>query len=243
MPKLSSLKLHNTYYAVWGGKNGSSIKQTWTDAEKEIRGVKGCKHKKFSKLHQAEEFIRMQELNKKVIETRSSEVNEKGMNVFPSENEIHVYTDGSTRFNGSDNAMGGIGVWFGEDNCLNLSEIVDGGKVTNQRCELTAVIRSIEIVSSNHDVSDSGVDENKKKLIVFTDSMYVVSGMNDYIPNIWSKNDWHNNTVANLDLWKRLLELHNKRGNIEYMWVKGHASNYGNIGADLLARTACDPKK
>lgn len=61
---------------------------------------------------------------------------------------VKVYTDGSCFGNGTSAAVGGIGVAFGIDHFLNLSErLMD--RATNNRAEITAAIRAIEIAMAN----------------------------------------------------------------------------------------------
>ena len=57
----------------------------------------------------------------------------------------------------------------------------------------------------------------------------------------WLKRDWKNSKkepVANRDLWEPFIELVNARGDVEFLWVKGHAGHRLNEAADQLATTA-----
>ena len=80
-------------------------------------------------------------------------------------NVIQVWTDGSSFENGSKNARAGIGVFWKDNDQKNLSEKLPGEQ-TNNRAELYAVIRALEIC------------ENKTKLLeIITDSKYVINAI------------------------------------------------------------------
>jgi len=101
---------------------------------------------------------------------------------------------------------------------------------TNNKMELTASIRALEILKS----SDITVD-------LYTDSKYVIQGINEWIDN-WKAKGWktaNKKPVKNVDLWKRLDAL-NQEFSVNWHWVKGHSDDPGNDMADLLANQAMD---
>ena len=101
---------------------------------------------------------------------------------------------------------------------------------TNNKMELTASIKALEALTS----SDISVD-------LYTDSKYVIQGINEWIDN-WKAKNWKNankKTVKNIELWKRLDEL-NQKFSINWHWVKGHSDDPGNDMADSLANEAMD---
>lgn len=57
-----------------------------------------------------------------------------------------VYTDGACSSNGRVGAAAGIGVYWGEQHVDNVSEPLLNGLPTNNRAELTAVIRAVQTV-------------------------------------------------------------------------------------------------
>lgn len=57
-----------------------------------------------------------------------------------------VYTDGACSSNGRTGAAAGIGVYWGEEHVDNISEPLLNGPPTNNRAELTAVIKAIQMV-------------------------------------------------------------------------------------------------
>lgn len=108
----------------------------------------------------------------------------------------------------------------------------DFDTVTNNIAEIKAVIRSIELVSDREEIN---------RIIIFTDSKYVVQGSLSYRHG-WKKNGWktkNGTPVKNLDLWQRLSDLLDKAETdglkIELNWVKGHADSIGNNIADMYA--------
>jgi ribonuclease HI len=98
---------------------------------------------------------------------------------------------------------------------------------TNNRMELTAVIKALEALKRPCTVT------------VFTDSNYVVQGMTSWIYQ-WLRNKWQNSQkqqVANKDLWEKLLHLSGIH-DIRWMWIKGHNEHAENERCDKLARLA-----
>jgi len=140
--------------------------------------------------------------------------------------KIVIYTDGGCRGNPG---IGGWGVWLrykDHDKKLKGSEL----NTTNNKMELTASIRALEVLNS----SDITVD-------LYTDSKYVIQGINEWIDS-WKAKGWktaNKKPVKNIDLWKRLDAL-NQEFSVNWIWVKGHSDDPGNDMADLLANQAMD---
>ena len=130
---------------------------------------------------------------------------------------ITVYTDGSCLKNPN-----GPGGWaFIVIELDRIWEVSGGDKsTTNNRMELEAAIQTLEFLSSR--------DED---IIIYTDSKYVINGITIWIHN-WIRKDWKK--VKNVDLWKRLYVLNDKR--VEWKWVKGHSGDKYNDRADELAK-------
>ena len=96
--------------------------------------------------------------------------------------------------------------------------------------ELTAAIRALEALKS----IDISVD-------LYTDSKYVIQGINEWIKG-WKSKDWrtaNKKPVKNVELWKQL-DVLNKKYHVNWHWVKGHSDDPGNDMADLLANQAMD---
>jgi ribonuclease HI len=100
---------------------------------------------------------------------------------------------------------------------------------TNQRMELTAVIRAVDAFDG--------------KVHVVSDSTYVVNCFRQRWWAGWRAKGWRNakgEPVANQDLWRPLVALviDERPGEIELEWVKGHGTSVGNNLADRLATEA-----
>lgn len=123
---------------------------------------------------------------------------------------VVIYTDGACSGNPGPGGWGAVLVWNG------VVKEISGGELrtTNQRMELTAVIRALESLKRPCEVT------------VCTDSQYVAGTMT----RGWKRK-------ANLDLWTRLDELC-RMHTVEFEWVQGHAGNNYNERADRLARAA-----
>jgi ribonuclease HI len=133
---------------------------------------------------------------------------------------VEIFTDGACRGNPG---PGGWGVVFryGETE----KEIFGGeAATTNNRMELTAVIRALEAL------------KQPSRVKLYTDSQYVQKGIQEWIHS-WKRNGWKTadkKPVKNKELWVELDELR-KSHDIEWHWVKGHAGHPENERADALA--------
>ena len=100
---------------------------------------------------------------------------------------------------------------------------------TNNRMELTAVIRGLEAL------------KRRCRVVVTTDSRYVQDGITAWIAR-WRRNGWRTadgKPVKNVDLWQRLDDL--VAGHeVQWRWVKGHAGHAENERADRLANRGID---
>ena len=79
-----------------------------------------------------------------------------------------------------------------------------------------------------------------KPVRLYTDSGYVVNGINKGWARSWRKRGWRkadNQPAVNPDLWGELLNL-TADLDITFVWVKGHAGNPMNERCDELAVAA-----
>ena len=130
---------------------------------------------------------------------------------------INIYTDGSAKGNPG---KGGYGVvmLFQE----HRKEISQGFRLTtNNRMELLAVIVGLE-----------SIKKLNEKVIVFSDSKYVVDAVEKKWVFSWEKTNF--NKKKNPDLWIRFLKIYRKH-RVSFIWVKGHANNVENERCDFLA--------
>ncbi|RVC56970.1 ribonuclease HI, partial [Mesorhizobium sp. M4B.F.Ca.ET.088.02.2.1] len=77
-----------------------------------------------------------------------------------------------------------------------------------------------------------------------TDSKYVMDGISKWIHG-WKKNGWKTadkKPVKNCELWQAL-DAANRRHQVTWNWVKGHAGHVENERADELAREGMAPFK
>jgi ribonuclease HI len=139
---------------------------------------------------------------------------------------VVIYTDGACKGNPG---PGGWGAWLRSG--THEKELFGGEPVTtNNRMELTAVIRALEAL------------KGRSRVELYTDSVYVRSGILQWIHN-WKKRGWvtsDKKPVKNDDLWRELDALA-ARHEISWHWVKGHAGDAGNERADALANTGAAP--
>jgi ribonuclease HI len=138
---------------------------------------------------------------------------------------VEIYTDGACRGNP------GPGGWAALLSADGREKEISGAETltTNNRMELTAVIRALEAL------------RRPLKVRVFTDSQYVRKGITEWLAQ-WKKRGWltaDRKPVKNQDLWQRLEELCVAH-DIEWHWVPGHAGVPGNERVDRLANQAIE---
>tara|TARA_B100000886_G_scaffold335699_1_gene293202 strand:- start:344 stop:778 length:435 start_codon:yes stop_codon:yes gene_type:complete len=135
--------------------------------------------------------------------------------------KVTFITDGACSGNPG---PGGWCVIIKKDDKVN--ELFGGDlETTNNKMELTAVIRGFENLNKASEV------------LVKTDSTYVINGITKWLPN-WKAKGWINSAkkpVANKDLWKQLEYLISDH-KVDWLWVKGHSGDDENERADELAR-------
>ena len=150
-------------------------------------------------------------------------------------NIVNVWTDGACQGNQfKSRAKAGVGVWFGHNDSRNISQRLRGSPQTNNRAELTAIVRAIQQFKKTS-------SNPNQVLVVHTDSQYCKNGIESWMKN-WKKNGWKTSSrkpVKNQDLWKQLDEL-KKECNVRFKWVKAHSGIEGNEEADNLAVEGCD---
>ncbi len=144
--------------------------------------------------------------------------------------QVVIFTDGSARGNGKSHARAGYGIYFGEDeDSRNVAARVPEELVqTNQIAELLAATVALELCAAA---------EEKRKVIIITDSMYVINGITSWILG-WKRNQWKTSQgkdVLHQLVWQRLDRAQQQMTNIQYIHVRGHQGVEGNEAADKLA--------
>ena len=134
---------------------------------------------------------------------------------------VTIYTDGACSGNPGPGGWGAI-LMFGE----HKKELSGGErKTTNNRMELTAVIKGLEAL--------------KEPCVVelYSDSKYVIDALEKGWAKGWKARGWiksDKKPALNPDLWERLLALCDIH-TVKLHWVKGHAENPYNNRCDQLA--------
>jgi len=137
---------------------------------------------------------------------------------------ILIYTDGGADPNPS---RGGYGVIL---KYKGVKKEFSGGfqMTTNNRMELLAVISGLQKLKVSSEVQ------------VFSDSRYVVDGIEKGWAKKWRSKGWMRTSkdkAINPDLWARLLNLLDIH-QVEFHWVRGHAGHPENERCDALASMA-----
>ncbi len=135
--------------------------------------------------------------------------------------EVTIYTDGACSGNPGPGGWGAILEYRG------TSKEISGGEknTTNNRMELTGVISALSAL------------REPCRVTLYTDSRYVVDGIEKGWAEKWRENGWMRNKkdkALNPELWEELLEL-TKKHEVTFVWVKGHAENEKNNRCDELA--------
>ena len=134
---------------------------------------------------------------------------------------VTLYTDGACSGNPGPGGWGAI-LLYGE----HERELSGGEKsTTNNRMELTAVIRGLESLKE-----PCAVD-------LWSDSKYVIDALTKGWARGWRARGWvkaDKKPALNPDLWGRLLELCEIHA-VTCHWVKGHGENPYNNRCDQLA--------
>lgn len=134
---------------------------------------------------------------------------------------VEIFTDGACSGNP------GPGGWASILRCDGVEKELSGGEkdTTNNRMELTAVIKALEAL------------KYPCKVKLTTDSKYVCDAINQKWVYSWRDNGWRKKdkkSALNSDLWQNLLDLLEIHS-VEFLWVKGHNDHPENERCDKLA--------
>lgn len=136
---------------------------------------------------------------------------------------VEIFTDGACKGNPGPGGWAALLRMGGHEKELVGAE----AQTTNNRMEMTAVIRSLAALKRPCAVR------------LHTDSRYVIDGITKWVFG-WQKKGWVNakkEPVANEDLWRELLAVARPH-RIDWQWVKGHAGHAENERVDKLASDA-----
>ena len=160
---------------------------------------------------------------------------------------LHIFTDGACQNNGKKNANAAWGCLLVSDDGYIVLERFSGAiplsePQTNQRAELTALLRGLE--EAEKQLRDPAL----KKVQVWSDSEYSINCASVWGPK-WKSRGWkkQGGEIQHLDLIRILVDKTLELGfRIEYRWLKGHKKGEGqhafprmfNHQVDALATNA-----
>ena len=135
--------------------------------------------------------------------------------------EVQIYTDGACSGNPGKGGWGAVLI-YGKN-----EKQISGGEqnTTNNRMELTAVIRALQLL------------KEPCRVTLTTDSKYVCDSVSKGWVYGWQKKGWKKSDgkqALNVDLWSVLLELLEIH-DVSFHWIKGHAGHKYNELCDKLA--------
>ncbi len=142
-----------------------------------------------------------------------------------TEQPIVVFTDGASKRNPG---PGGWGVVVVTPDG-HVTELGGGAALTtNNKMELTGAIQAL-----------THVRDMRGRLAVYTDSTYVIQGIESWVHN-WKRRGWKTATggeVLNRELWEELHALVSARPPRSTTWhyVRGHSGIPGNERVDAIA--------
>lgn len=132
-------------------------------------------------------------------------------------NKIEIYTDGSCIGNPGPGGFAALILVNGEQHIIKGSE----ADTTNNRMEMTAIIKALEWLKNSSGISHA--EMQKHKITIFSDSNLIIQTLNQG----WKRK-------ANTDLWAQMDNLRSWL-DITWTWVKAHHTNKNNNLVDGLA--------
>ncbi|MBN4064507.1 ribonuclease HI [Dehalococcoides mccartyi] len=139
-------------------------------------------------------------------------------------NIVYAFSDGSAIGNPGPGGYGAV-LKYGD----NVKEFSQGFKhTTNNRMELLGAITALDAL------------KGRQRVVVTTDSQYVINGIEKGWAKKWQANGWMRNRkerALNPDMWQRLLDACD-RHDVSFEWIRGHTGHVENERCDELANTA-----
>jgi ribonuclease HI len=210
------------YYAIAVGKK-PGIYTDWLEAQAQIKGFPRALYKGFATREEAQKWLQAPSTTPRTPRTPSRNKTDLPVQTDNNQNRrIEIYTDGGALGNPG---PGGYGVVMLSG--TKRKELSGGYRLTtNNRMELVGAIVALKQLK----LKDTPI-------VLYTDSSYVVNGINKGWAKSWRKNNWiksDKKPALNRDLWAELLNLIEGL-DITLKWVKGHAGNPYNERCDELA--------
>jgi ribonuclease HI len=199
-------------YTDWFGSGG---------AEEQVRSYAGALYKGFASLTEARLWLE-NPVSAGGASARGNTLKASAAGRSPG--EIAIYTDGGCRGNPGPGGYGVI-IVAGE----KRTEFAEGFRLTtNNRMEMMACIAALRTL------------ETQAGVILYSDSRYVVNGIDKGWARKWRANHWmrtKSEAAENSDLWAQLLDLCDRQ-RVRFVWVHGHAGHPENERCDELATAA-----
>jgi ribonuclease HI len=219
------------FYAIHDktGTFSPIIVQEWSEAQKKIAEVKlatgtGPLYKKFHFQDDACYFAEWGAVKRS----------------FPlvKPDTIVVYTDGSALMTKEGTRKAGSGVYFGENHILNVAEPLTTPPLTNNRAELYAIQRAIQII--NNPINIKYFPASEHTILIYSDSSYSRDALTKWRRG-WEQSNFRDGAIQNRDIIEPIWALMDTSPRtIIIEWTKGHSGVHGNERADSLAnKGAC----
>lgn len=151
---------------------------------------------------------------------------------------IALFSDGGCRGNPGPGAYAYL-IQDQEGNVLKEAAGADS-YTTNNKMELSGVIEGL--IGLKDLLPTIGRDALLQRVVVVTDSKYVVDGMNSWVSG-WKSRGWKKadgKSPENVELWMRLDEMISSFFEVKFQWVRGHGGHPQNERCDQLANKAMD---
>lgn len=166
-----------------------------------------------------------------VLDTSTFEIPKE---VLGKEMSVAIFSDGACRGNPGPGAWACVAQDHTGHILFELSEVET--LTTNNQMELKGALEGMLYLK--HKIPNfSQID-----LHVFTDSQYLVNGMNSWVVG-WKNRGWKKadkKAPENLEIWQQLDSIRNDFKSLRFHWVKGHAGHPQNEFCDRLANIALD---
>lgn len=210
------------FYGVHHREHGAVFTE-WAAAEQHMQRSGKCKVKKFTTEREAGYFARW------------GCAPPDPSNGALDPHSVAVYTDGSCRMNLAGEKAAGIGVYFGPGHPCNISAPFVELPLTNNRAELTAILRAVECASNPANYTHLGTPAEKSRLVIYTDSSYARDALGKW-REAWTRTDFRDGTILNRDIVEQAWQaLDMCPREVVIVWKKGHCGIAGNEMADALA--------
>ena len=135
--------------------------------------------------------------------------------------QITIYTDGACSGNPGPGGWGAILEYKGNRRSLSGGE----AQTTNNRMEMTAVLRALECL------------KEPCKITLCSDSKYVIDALSKGWAKSWRAKGWvksDKKPALNADLWELILQAAEPH-EWTYHWIKGHSGHPENEACDQMA--------